>query len=126
MNRHDRDCTKLIVDTFHDDWVGGRAASWAGVAARHARRRRTGRRALAVGGALLLVVAGVSFLTRPAPSPARPATASTPSPRGYEIISDDELISGLKDRPLLVVTKANGSRELIVLSAAPPGPKDPC
>ena len=66
-----------------------------------------------------LVMAAV-FLTRPEmrpisrpPSPAAPAVAT--APRGYELISDDELLATVHDRALLAVTKADGRREIVVL-----------
>ena len=59
-------------------------------------------------------------LQRPARHPAprgRPARrASVGAARSYEIISDEELLAQLRDRPILVVRKENGSREIVLLA----------
>jgi hypothetical protein len=39
--------------------------------------------------------------------------------RGYEIISDDELLAQLQDQPVLVVKRANGTREITLLDDSP-------
>lgn len=35
--------------------------------------------------------------------------------RGYEVLSDDELLAQVRDRPLLALRKENGTRHIIVL-----------
>lgn len=115
-NREDKNA-KLLAETFHEDWTDGRASQFARHAAAHARLRRRVRRAVYAAGAAAVVAAAalVSF-QRPEPVAAPTATtAPAPSARGYEIISDEQLLAQLRDRPLLVVKKADGSREIVLL-----------
>lgn len=111
---------KLLAGAFHDDWASGSAAELARTAAAHARRRQRTRRALASAGAGVAVLA-VGFLAlRPVPrapvAPAAVAPAPAVAARGYEIISDADLMTQLRDRSLLVVQKQNGSREYTLLA----------
>jgi hypothetical protein len=110
-SRRDRE-TRLLAGVFHDEWMEGVPANFARLAAAHARRRRR-LRVLALGSASLTVATALALAffsahaNRPAPAP-RPA-------KGYAIISDDQLLSELRDRPLLVVKKENGTREFVLL-----------
>ena len=113
-NRH----AKLIADTFHADWETGRPAAFAREAAAVARRRHRVRRSLrAAGTAAVIAVAAFVLLRRPSPHP--PAFAGSAKPvaasRGYEILSDDELLAQVHDQPLLVLKKENGTRQIIVI-----------
>lgn len=113
---------KLLAETFHEDWATGRAAGYAMAAAAQVRRRRRIRAALATSG-VAVAIALTAILTahrRLSPVPATlnvavNRTAPQPNPRGYEIISDDQLIAQLHDRPLLVVQKKNGTRQIVLL-----------
>ncbi len=114
---------KLLAGTFHDDWASGSAAEFARAAAAHARRRQRTRRALLSGGTGVLLLAMVFLTLRPAPpAPSTLATSAAPvaplpiAARGYEIISDEELMTQLRDRPLLVMQKQNGAREFVLLA----------
>jgi hypothetical protein len=116
--------SKLLAETFHGDWSGGVAGRFALRAAAHARRQRTLRRALAVAGASA-VVAVVAFFTRSEPPAVRaPITRAselkqTAPARGYEVISDEELLSQLRDRPLLVVKTQTGGKQFVLLETTP-------
>jgi hypothetical protein len=117
MNDHrDPRGAKLLAGAFHDDWAGGPTAEFARAAAAHARRRRTVRRTLATAGATaVLAVAGFVALQR-APVPALPAPPVA-KPPAYEVISDTQLLAALKDSPVLLVKKPDGTREITMLEA---------
>lgn len=112
-NRRDRDA-KLIAEAFHDDWERGRASEFARQAAAHARRRRRTRQVLA-GTAACAAATMLGWLAlREPPRPAvRPENIS--ATKGYEIISDEELLAQVSDRTLLVVKKPDGAREFVVM-----------
>jgi hypothetical protein len=54
-----------------------------------------------------------------ATAPITPAPVAPLAVRGYEIISDDELIGRLADQPLLVVSRTNGTKEIRLLETPP-------
>lgn len=125
-NRPDND-VKLLAEAFHDDWVGGLAADFARAAAAHARARRRARRTFAALGAAAAAALLVFSTSRPvAPAPevaaALPShriatTAMTmPSARGYEVISDEELLAHLREQPVFVLKKEDGTREIVLLA----------
>lgn len=110
---------RLVAETFNDDWNSGPASALARHAAAHARRRRAMGRAVAAGGALAVVF--TAFLvsarlrvppTGPGPSNAMPAAAVSPA---FEIISDEELMAALRNRPLLVLPQETGARKFVLL-----------
>lgn len=108
--------TKLLAETVHGDWAEGPVADFARRAAAHARRRRRLRRSFqAVGATVCLIVATfATYLHQPSRSRqnAKPPEHKTPA---YEIISDEELLTELHDRPLLAMKKENGTREFVLL-----------
>jgi len=107
--------TKLLAETLHGDWADGPAATMALRAAAHARRRRAVRGATAaLGVAAMVAVFVFAFATR-RPRPPLAPTVAAPAKPGYEIISDDELIALLKDRPLLVLPQENGAKRIVLL-----------
>jgi hypothetical protein len=108
--------TQLIADAIHGEWSTGTAGDFARRAAAQARRRRKLRRTLAGSAGTVALIALILTIARhrSMPSPNAPVAAARPA---YEIISDDELISSLRDRPLLVLPKENGSREVRILDA---------
>ena len=105
--------TKLLAETLHGDWADGPAAAMARRAAAHARRRRALQRAaltltaVAAMGAAVFVGHRTRQLVVMPPAPNAPAA--------YEIISDEELMVLLRDRPLLVLPQPNGSKKFVVL-----------
>lgn len=114
------DHTKLLAETLHDDWVGGPAARFATQAAAHARGRRRAKMAVwAAGSATVLALAVFASLRRPAPTPSETPAVARRAPEttkpGYEIISDDELLTQLRDRPLLALKNNDGTREFVML-----------
>jgi hypothetical protein len=117
-DKHDQHA-KLIADTFHADWETGRPADFAREAAAMARRRNHVRRSLrAAGTAAVIAVAAVVLLRRPAmppPTLVEPAKSVAAS-RGYEILSDDELLAQVHDQPLLIMKRADGSKQIVVLA----------
>jgi hypothetical protein len=115
MNKTPDPKSRLLAEVFHDDWESGPASLFARMAATHARRRRRLRASLLAAGATAGLVAVLVSALRQHPSPPHVVTiAAKPAP-AYEIISDDELLARLKDRPLLAVKKPDGAREFILL-----------
>lgn len=107
--------SKLVADAFHEDWASGPASALAQRAAAYARRRRRMRRTVATLGATGAIAAAVliTFIQSSRTRVAPPVSA-TPRP-AYEIISDEQLLSELRDRPLLVLPQKNGAREIVLL-----------
>ena len=117
---------RLLAEAFHPDWETGRTAEFARQAAAAVRRRRALRRSFcAAGVAAVVVLAALShrrstpetIVSRPPENP-RAATARIQTV-GYEIISDDQLLAELRDRPVLVVRQSNGTRSVVVLQPDP-------
>lgn len=108
--------TKLLADAFHDDWNAGSAVEFARSAAAHARRRRRVQHRLSAASvATAVVVMGLLALHRRAAEPRPPSSAPMPIARSYEIISDEELLSQLRDRPLLMIRSPDGAHAFIPL-----------
>lgn len=112
--------TKLIADTLHDDWANGPAADFARTAAAHARRRR--RVKIGASAAASVAVGAMAIfvnLRQPEPTSPHPTAFAQRAPAGarpgYEIISDDELLTQVRDQPLLALKNHDGSREIVVL-----------
>jgi hypothetical protein len=124
MNKPGDKNAKLLAETFHGEWTSGAPADLARAAAAHARRRRSVRQALMTATAgVALVAVGLTVWPKSAVLPA-PATMATTkltavATRGYEIISDDELLARLVDQPLLVVKRANGTKEITLIEDSP-------
>jgi hypothetical protein len=145
MNEPPDPRSRLLADLFPADGPEGGLAHFARAAARHARRRRSRQRLSGAGAAIAGAAAVLAvFFSRPDLRTVRSSTvepgvraasglqsdgsraasatgaeaarlASAARPAGYEIISDDELIADLHDRPLLVLgTKATG-RKIVLL-----------
>ena len=118
MNDYRDRHTKLLAEAFHDDWSHGAPARFALTAAAHARRRRR-LQAVAATLAACSIIAMVALLMvrhRPAlPPPVARIIAAKPASPAYEIISDEELISQLRDRPLLVLKTQNGGNHFVLL-----------
>ncbi len=128
MNEESDSRTRLVAEAFHDDWASGLAGAFARAAAAHARRRRALRRSLLVSGAVAVVLAALLAVSRERspesvecaakpfrtiPSP--PALLSVVSP-AFEIISDEELMLQLRERPLLILPQPNGTHEFVLLA----------
>jgi hypothetical protein len=116
MNNLPDDRTRLLAETLEGEWATGPAAAMARRAAAHARGRRRLRRA-SLTCALVAVFSGLFFLRQHTLAPATaPAATVVTAPRpAYEIISDEELLATLKDRPLLVLPQENGPQKIVVL-----------
>ena len=113
-NRRDRQ-DRLLAETLGGEWNEGAPARLAQCAAAHARRSHRNRRVLAAcAGATVLVLAGLTTF-RPATTPAPRPVEAKPSARGYEIISDAELLSTLRDRPVAVVKRTDGSSDFLLV-----------
>jgi hypothetical protein len=124
MNKPTRKDERLLAETFHENWESGATAQFARAAAAHARNRRRARHATATLAGLAVLACGL-FVARDRFAPRvviaqaqRSPVAATPT-RGYEVISDDELLAQLRDRPVLAVQKPNGTREIVVLESEP-------
>jgi hypothetical protein len=117
MNEKPDSRTRLLADLFHENWAEGPPATAALRAAASARRRRARQRLFLTTGAMAAVLA--LALTRPASKPAvRPAAAARAA--AYEIISDDELLADVSDRPLFATRASDGAREIVVLDDTNP------
>jgi hypothetical protein len=112
-SKRPNDSDQLLADTFHN-WNNGDPAQFARAAAAAARRRHRRRRAAAAaaGCAALMAVAAIAF--RPPPPAPIAHVTSVPAP-AYEVISDAELLSALRDRPLVAVKRENGSNEFVLV-----------
>ena len=115
--------TRLLAESLHEDWSEGPVSLFARQAATLARQRRRLRQGLLAAGAaagiaaaLLLSTQHLAISPTPAPGPSKPGPA-------YEIISDAELLSELHDRPLLAISKQNGTHEFVLLDRQFLGPK---
>src|SRR5687767_3258080 len=99
MNRREH----LIAETLGDD----DGALFARHAAAQARRRRTAKR-VASGAAAM--AAGVALLLALRPPPAASqVTTENPAPVSVlEIMSDEDLLTALKDQPVLLVKDETG------------------
>jgi hypothetical protein len=126
----DRD--RLLADAYHEDWTAGPAGALATHAARTVRGRRTIRRMVVTAAAGVLLASSAWWFSfspeRVAPPSARPvgssrsvssAQAGIP-PRGYEIISDAELMAYLRDQPAMILTGADGQKKVILLDDQEP------
>jgi hypothetical protein len=119
MSKHEDNESKLLADVFHDDWQNGPAGGFARRAAARARCQSRVRHALPVAAACALAVAIGLIVKREHPAPSLPDEGGVQqkiSGRGYDVISDEELLTQLRDRPLLVVRKENGTREFVLLA----------
>ena len=120
MNKSTRKDERLLAETFHDNWESGPSAQFARAAAAHARSRRRARQALASAGVVAALALGV-FVARERIQPTVNTGPTVPAPapvavaRGYEVISDVELLAHLRDRPVLAIRKPNGTHEVVVL-----------
>jgi len=126
MSRKPDPKSRLIAELFHDDWVNGSTSRLALEAASHVRRRRSLRRAFMAAAltpcalyvAFLVArfgdLSGVKAIAQAPPERAVGAPAG-PGHKGYEIISDDELIADLRDRPLLVLGSLETGRQLVLI-----------
>jgi hypothetical protein len=114
MNKRER----LIAETFGDN----EGASFARVAAAHARRRRAAKQLVAIAAATTAVAAIVISLRQSPPAATQPIPyAKAPVPT-VEIISDDELRAHLKDQPVLFLKDQTGITSVIFLAnASSPG-----
>jgi hypothetical protein len=113
-DRRDQREAKLLTGAFHDDWADGPAAGFARAAAAHARRRLAVRRTLAAAGATTVLAFAAFIAAQRPPAPAF-STPTKTTPPAYEIISDAQLLTALKDSPVLVVKKPDGTNEITVL-----------
>jgi len=124
----DRD--RLLADTYHDDWTTGPARALAAHAAYTVRRRRTLRRLATAATAIALLASSAWWFALPqrsvvpVASHAREAALAAPktaaatnaaATRGYEIISDAELMSYLQDQSVIVFPDANGRPQVVWL-----------
>jgi hypothetical protein len=115
MNKPEQEREKLLAEAFHGEWSTGPAAEFARRAAAVARRRQGYRRGLVTVGAAAGIAAALVISLRHETAPSRgPAVRAAPTP-AYEIISDDELIAQVHDRPLLVLPQENGAKKIVLL-----------
>lgn len=120
MNQKRDDRARLLAEMIHDEWTVGPAAEFARTAAAHVRHRRARHRAafsLAIGAAAAAMILVPSLIQHrpPPPSTAHRDAPARPEARGYEVISDTELLDQLHDRSLIMVDQPNGRRALVLL-----------
>ena len=124
----DRD--RLLADTYYEDWTTGPASALATHAARTVRRRRAIRRLATAATAIALFAGGAWWFAIPQRSVAplashareaslaasrTAATTNAAATRGYEIISDAELMSYLQDQSVIIFPDANGRTQVVWL-----------
>jgi hypothetical protein len=107
--------TRLLAETFHEDWDHGELAGHARLAARRTRRRHHLRRSLLAVGTAAALAAMLALGHRRGQASVPVAPPASPAP-AYEIISDDELLARMPpDQPLLAVRHADGTRQFTLL-----------
>lgn len=120
MNNGPDQNDRMIAEAFHGEWSEGASAKFALAAARAARRRMVRRRSVVGAAAALGMAAALAFAFRHlrlesnAPEVLEAFHSAEPA-RAYEIISDQELLAELKDRPLLAVQNRDGGTEFLLL-----------
>ena len=105
----------MLAETFHGDWAAGSARDFARRAALHARRRRGLRQAI-LGAGTIAGLAAVLFIVLHRPATDRLAPPPGKVAPAYEIISDDDFIALLRDRPALVLPQENGTKKIVLLA----------
>ncbi len=125
MNEEPDPRHRLIADLYQENWAQGPLGDLPVRAARQARRTRVHRRLAVVAVPLLALAAAVVLFqpSRPAsvtprvPAPAEIAASlpRTPSTRGFKVISDDELLADLHDRPLLILGSKDTGQHFVLL-----------
>lgn len=113
MNNRPDDRTRLLAETLHSDWAMGPAAAMAQRAAAYARRRRA-MRSVVTATTLATIVVALFFAARP-PAPLPTTTVTAVTKPAYEIISDEEFLATMRDRPLLVLPQENGPKKFVLL-----------
>src|SRR5262249_599745 len=115
MNERRHRESKLFAETFHPAWSDGETAQFARTAAARARLRRGLRRAATIAGAAALVIAvGIMIAARKS-SVSMTVVRQTAAPRAFDLVSDDEFLVQLRDRPLLVVKTRDGGNQFVLL-----------
>ena len=117
-DRHDHD-SRLIADALNEDWDKGAPAQFARAAAAHARRhQRTRHAVLASTACAAALAAALMIVSSPSRAPvlSAPVASHQAKPaRGYEIISDAQLLAELRDRSLVMVKQVNGRNDFILV-----------
>jgi len=113
MNNPREQTDKLLAELFHEDWSNGPAADFARGAAAHARRRRL--RSITAAGVTTGLAAILAFILMHQPRPPHLVGSAVRPIAAYEILSDAELLTQLRDRPLLIVQRENGTNEFVLL-----------
>jgi hypothetical protein len=106
----------LLTETL----VPGDGEAFARRAAAHARHRRSARQAGLVAG-VACVLAAALILNRP-PAVQTPVVAPAAKTAAFEIMSDQELLTQLKDQPVLLLKDQTGITGVIFLADAAPAP----
>lgn len=108
--------TELLADLFHENWDADKVAGYAQTAAARIRRRRLVKRSLAATALTALLA---TFLWPPIRERSFPRERATTSSftvqRDYEVITTDQLLSQLRDRPFLVVQEGGPNQKVILL-----------
>jgi hypothetical protein len=118
MNDPNDPRARLVAETFQENWESGPTGNFARRAASIARTRRRLRHGLAYGAVGALFVA-TGYLSVPTQNmaPTRTASASSAPPKpAYEIISDDEFISLMNPRPMLILPQENGTKQIVLVA----------
>jgi len=107
--------TRLVADLFQGDWSQGPAAAASREAAAWVRRRRARQRFLLSAGAAAGMAAVLLLaLAHPEGKPSRAPVAPRRTP-AYQVISDEELLADVSDRPLLALREPGGASRIVVL-----------
>lgn len=133
---------RLLAAAFEDDVATTTPAMYARAAAASARRRHRLRRTTFAAAATIAIALTALVSSRPRSDaeitptghattrrvakvdtraadamPAATAVTNEASPRGYEIISDEQLLAHLPDQSLMLVKNADGTSELVALGS---------
>lgn len=115
MNEPPNPHTRLLAETFHNDWATGPARAMALRAAAQVRRRRLIRRSALAGAASCVVLAWIMFANRPRSTPTVAPVAVAPATPAFEIITDEQLFAELRDRSLLVLPNEKNGPRIVLL-----------
>lgn len=115
MSEHPAPREKLLAELFQGDWAEGPAGGFARAAAAHARRRRRLRRGLTGAGAVAAVASLLVFGSIRRGGPGAEPLSHSARTATYDVISDEELLTRMHDRPVLVLPQQDGTKKIVLL-----------
>ena len=116
MNEPPDPRTRLLAETFHDDWATGPARAMALRAAAQVRRGRLIRRTALAGSSAVVALAWLVLASRPRSTPTVDApVAVAPAAAAFEIITDAQLYAELRDRSVLILPQEKNGPRIVLL-----------